>query len=72
MSRYSNPAIKELKDQQVRYTPREVRIEQIERAERLLEEIEADRSYPYHRICERITMYRPERYPDMIVSGTAC
>ena len=69
MSRYCNPAIKELKDQQVRYTPREVRIEQIERAERLLEEIDSAQTYPYHKICEQITSYRPERYPDMVVSG---
>ena len=71
MSRYSNPAIKELKEQQVRFTPREVRIEQIERAERLLEEIDTTQSYPYQNLCERITSYRPERYPDLVLDGKA-
>ena len=71
MSRYSNPAIKELKEQQVRFTPREVRLEQIERAERLLEEIDTTRSYHYQNLCERITSYRPERYPDLVLDGKA-
>ena len=69
MSRYFNPAIRELKEQQARYTPHEVRLEQIERAEKLLEEIEPEREYRYQTICERITAYRPECYPDMVIPG---
>ncbi|MCH8828742.1 MAG: sigma-70 family RNA polymerase sigma factor [Planctomycetes bacterium] len=69
MSRYLNPAMKQLTDQQVRYAPREVQISQIDQAERFLAEIDRAKSYTYQEICERITMYRPERYPDLILSG---
>lgn len=69
MPRYQNPAMRELKDQQVKYTPRDVRLEQIERAEKLLEEIETNHNYDYQSICERITSYRPERYPDLQLTG---
>ena len=27
------------------------------------------KSYPYQEICERITAYRPEMYPDLVLSG---
>jgi len=69
MSRYSNPVMKQLADQQMRYAPREQRLAQIARAERLLEEIDATREYPYQEICEKITAYRPELYPDLILGG---
>ena len=69
MPRYNNPAIKQLKEQQVRFAPREVRLAQIERAENLLEEIDPQSTYPYREICEQITSYRPERYPDLMLDG---
>src|SRR5947208_2519907 len=69
MSHYKNPAIKQLKDQQVRYAPREVRLEQIEQAERMLDEIELSNEYRYQDVCYRITSYRPELYPDLVVTG---
>lgn len=69
MPRYKNPAMRELKDQQVKYTPRDVRLEQIVQAEKLLEEIDTDNNYDYQSICERITSYRPERYPDLKLTG---
>ena len=37
---YRHPAMKQLKDQQTRYAPRERRLEQVQRAEQLLGEIE--------------------------------
>jgi RNA polymerase sigma factor (sigma-70 family) len=69
ISQYMNPAIKQLTEQQVRYAPREVRLEQVEKAERLLGELDASQTYTYRDLCERITAYRPEMYPDMVVTG---
>jgi RNA polymerase primary sigma factor len=69
MSHYKNPAIRQLKDQQVRYAPRDARLEQIEKAERLLEELDLTRNYRYQDLCQRITTYRPEMYPDLLVAG---
>ncbi|MGQ0636468.1 MAG: sigma-70 family RNA polymerase sigma factor [Planctomycetaceae bacterium] len=69
MSHYKNPAIRQLKDQQVRYAPREARLEQIDRTERVLEELELGRDYRYQDLCQRITTYKPEMYPDLLVSG---
>ena len=69
MTRYNNPAIKQLKDQQVRYAPSEVRLSQIEKAERLLEDLEPGKTYPYRDICEKITSYRSEMYPDLVLDG---
>jgi RNA polymerase primary sigma factor len=66
---YVNPAIRQLRDQQVRFAPREKKIEQVNRAEKLLGELEPGRTYPYEYICYRITNYRPESYPDLRLSG---
>jgi RNA polymerase sigma factor (sigma-70 family) len=69
MARYRNPVMQELKEQQVRFAPREVRLAQISEAERYIYEIELTKTYPYREICERITAYRPEMYPDLELSG---
>lgn len=69
MSRYRNPAMKQLKDQQVRFAPRDVRLAQIEQAERLLSRIDLETRYRYQDLCEQITAYRPERYPDLVITG---
>ena len=44
---YRHPGMKQLKDQQTRYAPKDRRLEQVERAEQLLGEIEATKQYPY-------------------------
>src|SRR6516225_5743386 len=69
MANYKNPAIRQLKDQQVRYAPREARLAQIEKAERLLEELDLTQEYRYQDLCQKITTYKPEMYPDLVVSG---
>src|SRR5262249_20998813 len=38
-------------------------------AEKLLAEIEPERDYPYQYICYRITDFRPDSYPDLLISG---
>jgi RNA polymerase primary sigma factor/RNA polymerase sigma factor len=66
---YLNPIIRQLRDQQVRFAPREKKIEQVNRAEKLLSELEAQRTYTYEYLCFRITDYRPESFPNLKLSG---
>jgi RNA polymerase primary sigma factor len=44
-------------------------MEQLARAEKLLAEIEPGKQYPYQYLCFRITDYRPDSYPDLILGG---
>jgi len=67
---YRHPALRQLMDQQTRYAPRERRLEQVDRAERLLAEIEAGRPYPYEYLVYRITGYRPEQAPHLVLEGS--
>jgi RNA polymerase sigma factor (sigma-70 family) len=66
---YLNPIIRQLRDQQVRFAPREKKIEQVNRAEKLLAELDARRTYTYEYLCYRITDYRPESFPNLKFSG---
>ena len=66
---YLNPAIRQLRDQQVRFAPRDKKLEQVVQAEKLLGELDFARTYPYEYICYRVTNYRPESYPDLKLSG---
>jgi len=61
--------MKQLKDQQARYAPRERRLEQLERAEQLLGEIDQTKVYPYEYLCFRITGYRPEGWSALTLEG---
>jgi len=67
---YINPAIRELRDQLVRFAPRERRWEQVAQTERLLSEIVPDRIYPYEFLCFRITNYRPTDNLAVQIPGT--
>lgn len=70
---YLCPALRELRDQQVRFAPREKKIEQAERAEALLQELRPDKEYSYEYLCYRITRFRSDRYPELKLSGAvAC
>lgn len=66
---YRNPVLRELRDQLVRFIPREKKIQQAEAAERLLYELEAHRVYPYAYICYRITQFRPQEHARLLISG---
>ena len=70
MENFKNPALMQLTDQQVRFAPPARRMEQLARAERLLSEIDCERSYPYQYVCFRITDYRPDSYPDLLIDGS--
>ena len=69
MGIYHNPAIKQLKDQQIRYAPRNVRLEQMERAENLLSGLTASKNYEYPELFRQITDYEASNYPDLIIDG---
>lgn len=66
---YLSPVLKQLRDQQVRFAPRDKKLEQISRAERLLAELDRGRNYTYEYLCYRITDYRPETTPHASMSG---
>jgi RNA polymerase sigma factor (sigma-70 family) len=59
---YINSTLRELCDQQTRYAPREKKLEQADRAERLLAELDPKRTYTYEYLCYRITDFRPESH----------
>jgi RNA polymerase primary sigma factor len=67
---FKHPALKQLTDQQVRYAPPQRRLEQRVRAEKLLTEVEPEKQYPYQFICFRITEFRPDSYPGLLISGS--
>jgi RNA polymerase sigma factor (sigma-70 family) len=66
---FKHPALKQLTDQQVRFAPPARRLEQLARAERLLAELDPNRQYPYQFVCYRITEFRPDSYPDLLIGG---
>jgi RNA polymerase primary sigma factor len=66
---FKHPALKQLTDQQVRFAPPARRQEQLARAQKLLGEIEPNREYPYQFVCYRVTDFRPESYPDLLIPG---
>ena len=69
MSNFNHPALKELTDQQVRFAPPARRMEQLRRAEQLIAEIQPGKQYPYQFVCFRITDFRPDSYPDLLIGG---
>ena len=68
-TRYNNPAMRQLTEQQARYAPRKVKLEQIENADRLLDKIDPDKEYQYRDVCKWITSYQSEMYPNLTISG---
>jgi RNA polymerase primary sigma factor len=66
---YRNQLIKQLRDQQVRVASRDKKLEHVNRAEKLLSEIDSGRSYPYEYLCYRITEYRPDTAAGVAVPG---
>jgi RNA polymerase primary sigma factor/RNA polymerase sigma factor len=66
---YQNPTLRQLRDQQVKYAPRDKKLAQVERAERLLSELAPDRTYTYEYLCYRITDFRPEASTTQKMTG---
>lgn len=66
---YRVSALRELRDQQVRFVPREKKLVQLDRAEDLYHEIQPNREYTYEYLCYRITGYRPTVAGSGTISG---
>jgi RNA polymerase primary sigma factor/RNA polymerase sigma factor len=66
---YKCDSIRQLRDQQVRFAPREKKLEQIDAAERFLRELVLDRDYNYEFVCYKITGFRPEHSQIVTISG---
>jgi RNA polymerase primary sigma factor len=62
--------LRELRDQQIKFTPRGKRIEQADRAEKLLSEIDPAREYPFDFLFYRVTDVRPDSTGYRLVKGT--
>ena len=69
MARFKNPALKQLTEQQVRYAPLDVKLQQMERAERLVGELKVEKSYKWPELCRKVTAFKPKDYPDLVVDG---
>ncbi len=69
MNGFKQQTLEELTDQQVRFAPPAKRLEQLKRAELLLTEIDTERSYPYQFVCFRVTEFRSEAYPTLLIPG---
>src|SRR3990170_1034726 len=66
---YQSPVLQDLCDQQIRFAPRVKKLQQVEAAERLISEIDPQKTYPYEYVCFRITGYRPEASPQTKIAG---
>src|SRR5436190_5387943 len=59
----------QLTDQQVRFAPPSIRLEQLRNAEKLLGEVDLMKEYPYQFVCYRITDFRSDGNPGELVIG---
>lgn len=66
---YRHPSLRQLMEQQMRSATRERRLEQLDRAERLLAEIEGSKAYPFEYLCFRITGYRADSTSLLTIAG---
>jgi RNA polymerase sigma factor (sigma-70 family) len=69
VANFKIPALKQLTDQQVRFAPPARRLEQLAHAEKLLAEVDPGRKYPYQFVCFRVTEFRSDQYPDLLIDG---
>jgi RNA polymerase primary sigma factor len=66
---FKHQALLELADQQLRFAPPSRRLDQLAKAESLLTDVDATKEYPYQFVCYKITDYRPDAYPDLVIPG---
>lgn len=69
MTEFKSTALKELAEQQMRFAPPARRQAQVAAAQKLLEEIEPPRGYPYQYVCFRVTEYRSDAHADLMIPG---
>ncbi|MEZ6093588.1 MAG: sigma-70 family RNA polymerase sigma factor [Pirellulaceae bacterium] len=68
-TRFHCEQIRDLRDQQVRFAPREKKLEQADRAERLVREIDENKNYNFEFVCYRVTGYRPDNFEVVSIKG---
>lgn len=66
---YRSHQLEQLAKQQMRFAPVEKRIEQVNRAENLLNEIKPETTYSFEYLCYKITDYRPENSEIEAIAG---
>jgi len=66
---YKCESIRELRDQQVRFAPRNRKVEQLDAAEKLLHEINVRQDYNFEFVCFRITGFRADNGPIVKIPG---
>jgi RNA polymerase primary sigma factor/RNA polymerase sigma factor len=66
---YWSPAIRQLRDQQVRSAPYKKQIQQADSAEKLLNELDPKRTYTCKYVCHRVTNNGYESDPDLKFTG---
>ena len=69
MNAFKCQPLKELTEQQTRYAPPARRQEQVARAQKLIAETEPAKNYPYQYVCFRVTDYRSDAYPELMIPG---
>lgn len=69
MASFKNPALRKLTEQQVRYAPVNIRLQQVANAEKLLWELDPEEQYGYQSLCEQITAFKPDEYPALKIDG---
>ncbi|CAN5613761.1 sigma-70 family RNA polymerase sigma factor [soil metagenome] len=69
MTSFIHNALNELTSQQVRFATPAKRREQLANAAKLINEIEPGRQYPYQFVCFRLTDFRSDAYPDLLIGG---
>ena len=66
---YKNAVMKELRDQLVRYAPKDKKTVQMERAEELFRDVRDGIAYSYQYVCLRITEYQSEIFEDVLMEA---
>jgi RNA polymerase primary sigma factor/RNA polymerase sigma factor len=66
---YRNPVLRQLRDEQVTVTPRDLKLAHAYRAEKLISELEPGKTYSYDFLRARITDDRPKNHAKFKVSG---
>ena len=66
---YRISQLRELRDQQIKFAPRGKRIEQADRAERLLTELDPSKDYPFDFLFYRVTEVRPDGSGYRLIKG---
>jgi len=66
---YKNAVMKELRDQLVRYAPKDKKPAQMDRAEELFRDLRDEMEYSFKYVCLRITEFQSEVYEDVLMDA---